>query len=173
MTPSSFDRSLVLPAPTPCSFGGCRLLLWHLGDHAPSGFDERYAPRVERRDSGRIVYWNLLNEAPRSGLGRARHGLHLEVAPERWVRVFGTGDDDVAIDRASWIGDEALGDGASKASGRIQSIGPNIITITRDRAPRCTQVSVATFLRWNTDADADRARAGEQHRAERIRSAHT
>jgi hypothetical protein len=153
------DPSLMLPAPTPCLFKGCRLLFWHLGEHACSNRDERYAHRIELRDTGRVVHWNVKAKDTKRSVGRVEPGLHAEIAPRRWIRIFGVCDD-AAFDRVFWVGDEAAYDGYNLTYiGRIEAIGSSTVTI---RSGHVRRISICDFVFWNKRHDVATVRAGNR-----------
>jgi hypothetical protein len=152
-TPSE-PSTLLERAPAPCLFGGCPLLLWHLGEHASSGSDPRCAPRVEVRGTGRIVYWNVKDKDRKGHAGRVAPGQHAEVAPRRWVRVFGI-DAGMAFDRVFATGDEAAYSGFNLTyTGRIEAIGNSTVTVRDDRSHR---LSIFDFVFWNRRFNAQSA----------------
>lgn len=149
--PVAGEAIQLLPAPTPCLFGGCLLLLWHLGEHACSLDDERYAPRIEMRDTGRIVYWHVKDKDRKGHVGRIAHGQHAEVAPRRWIRVFGV-DAGVAVDRVFKIGEEVAYSGYNLTyTGQIEAIGNSTVTV---RDGRIKRLSIFDFVFWNHRFDA-------------------
>lgn len=150
---------MLVPAPPPCLFGGCLLLLWHRGEHACSDNDPRYAPRVEVRDTGRIVYWHVKDKDRKGQAGRVAHGQHAEVAPRRWIRVFGV-DAGMAFDRVFAMGDEAAYSCFNLTyTGRIEAIGNRTVTVRDDRAYR---LSIFDFVFWNRRFDAKATLARNQ-----------
>lgn len=156
-TSSTLDRSLIQPAPSPCLFHGCKLLLWHTGEHARSDKDARYGHRVEIRDGGRrVVHWNVKDKDSKRCAGHVEPGQHAEIAQRSWIRVFGTCDGK-AVDRVFGIGDEAAYDGYNLIyTGRIEAIGPNTVTI-RDGHVR--RISIYEFVFWNKRFDMAAIRA--------------
>jgi hypothetical protein len=147
------------PAPTPCLWNGCRLLLWHLGDHARASRDERYTHRLELREAGRVVHWNVKAKDTRREIGRIEPGQHAEIAPGRWIRVFGVCDE-VAVDRVFWLGDEAAYDGFNLTYiGRIEAIGTSTITVRNGSARR---LSIYDFVFWNKRFDVSTIRANNR-----------
>ncbi len=154
-----------VPAPAPCLFGGCLLLLWHLGDHSCSASDGRCAPRVEVRDTGRVVFWNVKDKDRKGHVGRVAHGQHAEVAPRRWIRLFGV-DGGAAFDRVFALGDEAAYSGYNLTyTGRIEAIGNSTVTVRDDGARR---LSIFDFLVWNRRFDAAKTRADNREVMQRI-----
>jgi hypothetical protein len=149
------DASPLLPAPSPCLFGGCLLLLWHLGEHACSPNDERCAPRIEMRDTRRIVYWHVQDRSRKGRVGDVLGGQHAEVAPGRWIRLFGSYQR-AAFETVFAIGDEAAHSGYNLTyTGAITAIGNRTVSI-RDGATR--RLGLYEFLIWNRDFDAVRVR---------------
>lgn len=139
------------PAPTPCLWKDCPLLLWHLGPHLP--MNAPVAPRIEARDGGRLVYWHVKDADRKGFIGRTLRGRHAEVAPSRWIRLFGAVDGR-AIDRSFTIGAEAAHSGDNLTYiGVITNIGPKTITV-RDDAGTVKRLSIYSFhvLNWNFDA---------------------
>ena len=143
------------PAPTPCLWQGCPLLLWHVGPHLSR--NTPVASRIESRDGGRLVYWHVKDADRKGFIGATMRGRHAEVAPRRWIRLFGTVDGQ-AIDRAFAIGDEAAYDGYNLTyTGVITNIGNQTVTIRDGRTVK--RLSICSFHVWNWNFDAARVRA--------------
>lgn len=143
------------PAPTPCLVDGCPLLFWHLGPHAPARGDERTAPRVAIRDTGRIVYWNVQDRTRKGRPGDVLCGQHVELAPGRWIRLFGSYQRQ-AFETVFALGDEAAHSGYNLTyTGVITAIGNKTVSI-RDGATR--RLGLYDFLIWNRGFDAARVR---------------
>jgi len=114
------------PPPTPCLWQGCPLLLWHLDGHAsPTQPDPRCEPRIETRDGGRIIHWNVADEL--DGVRRSARGQHVEVAPGAWIRLFGV-HEGRGYELTFAIGD-AVARGHHTASGVIVAIDATSITL--------------------------------------------
>jgi hypothetical protein len=143
------------PAPAACLVDGCPLLAMHLGPHAPAKGDERTAPRIALRDTGRIVYWNVQDRARKGRAGDVLCGQHAEVAPLLWLRLFGCYDGK-AFERVFVLGDEAAYSGYNLTyTGEIIAIGNKTVTI-RDGATR--RLGLYDFMVWNRNFDAGRVR---------------
>lgn len=121
-------RPALPPAPTPCLWQGCPLLLWHLGGHASrTEPDPRCEPRIENRDDGRVLHWNVGDEL--GGLRRSARGQHAEVAPGARIRLFGAAEGH-AYDCVFAIGDAvARSLRAPTLRGVITAIGATSIAI--------------------------------------------
>lgn len=147
-------RADLPPAPTPCLWNGCPLLLWHIGPHLPR--NAVVEPRIEVREE-RHIYWHV-KDADRKGFtGRTARGRHAEVAPGRWIRLFGAVDDR-AIDRLFTIGEEAAHSGYNLThTGVIAAIRPKMVIIHDDRTVK--RLSIYSFHIWNWNFDAAKVRA--------------
>ena len=147
------------PAPTPCLVDGCPLLFLHVGPHAPPRGDERTAPRVALRDTGRIVYWNVQDRSRKGRAGDVLCGQHVEVAPSRWIRLFGSFQRE-AFETVFAVGDEAAHSGYNLTyTGVITAIGNKTVSIRNGATHR---LGLYDFLIWNRRFDAARVR--EQNR---------
>ena len=135
-------RPDVQPAPTPCLWSGCPLLLWHVGTHAPAIGDARCTPRTQER-GGRIVYWNVRDVHA----GSVAVGQHAEVAPSRWIRLFGS-QQGVAFERVFAFGDEASyhGDDLTRV-GLLTDIEAEGVSVRAEGTTVC--LSIGDFLIHN------------------------
>jgi hypothetical protein len=154
------------PAPAPCLWDGCPLLLWHTGPHLPANTNVGIEPRVEKREGGRIVYWNVKDNDRKGYCGRIAHGQHAELAPRQWIRLFGI-DNRVAFDRVFRPGDEVAYSGYNLTyTGNIVGIGHKTISVRDERVTK--RLSIYDFLFWNRKFDAARVRAANLEVLERI-----
>jgi hypothetical protein len=150
-------RCDLLPAPTPCLWGGCPLMLWHLGPHQPPNGVCGTEPRVEAREGGRLRYWNVKDNDRKAHVGRVARGQHAEVLPRSWIRLFGI-DDGKAFDRVFSVGDEAAYGGYNLThTGQIVAIGLKTVSVRDEREAK--RLSIYDFLFWNRRFDAQRTRA--------------
>ncbi len=154
----------LLRAPTPCLWNGCPRLLWHLGPHLHR--NAQVDPRIELREGGRILYWNVKDNDRKGFTGSVARGQHAEVAPGAWVRLFGA-NGGTAFVGLFGIGDEAAYGGYNLTyTGTITAIGPKTITVRDGRTVK--RLSIYDFLAWNRSFDAKRTRAENLATMQRI-----
>lgn len=152
------------PAPLPCLWQGCPLLLFHVGPHLSANAE--VDTRIEKLEGGRVVYWHVKDADRKGSIGRTMRGRHAEIALRRWIRLFGAVDGK-AIDRAFAIGEEAAYDGYNLTyTGTITAIGTKTVTIRDERTIK--RLSIYSFHVWNWNFDAARVRAENLDTMQRI-----
>lgn len=159
-------QSGMRPAPIACHWGGCTLMLWHVGPHLAAKTVDTTEPRIEELGGGRVRYSNVKDNDRKGHVGRIARGQHAEIAPRRSVRLFGIADGR-AFDRVFCIGDEAAYSGYNLTyTGQIVAIGVKTVTVRDDRETK--RLSVYDFLFWNRRFDAERTRAANGRVLDRI-----